>query len=50
MAVRLAPGVGDDAAAFAALAEAVLDPVAVIGCNQEGMRFVRPAAVDLARA
>jgi hypothetical protein len=50
MAVRLAPGVGDYATAFAALAEAVLDPIAVIGRDDEGMRFARPAAADLARA
>ena len=50
MTVRLAPGVGDHAAAFAALAEAVLDPIAVIGRDDEGMRFARPAAVDLPRA
>ena len=49
MAVRLAPGVGDHAAAFAALAEAILDPIAVIGRDDEGMRFARPAAVDLRR-
>ena len=46
MAVRFAPGVGDCAAAFAALAEAILHAVTVIGRDGEGMPLARQAAVD----
>ena len=44
VAVRLAPGVGDDAAAFAARGETILEPVTVVGLDFVLMRLARPGA------
>jgi len=44
MSLRLPPSVGGRAAAFAALAETILDPVAVVG-DHDGAACVRPRAI-----
>ena len=45
VAVRLAPGVGDDLPAFASRAEAILEPVTVVGGDVVFVRILRSGGV-----